>query len=32
LFVFMVHTDNLDRTVTGQGNTLYPLTNNQYSM
>jgi len=28
----MVHTDNLDRTVTGQGNTLYPLTYNQYRM
>jgi len=32
LFVSMVHTDNLNRTVTGQGNTLYPLTYNQYIM
>jgi len=32
LFVSMVHTDNLNRTVTGQGNTLYPLTYNQYRM
>jgi len=28
----MVHLDNLNRRVTGQGNTLYPLTYNQYSV
>jgi len=30
LFVFMVHIDNLHRTVAGQGNTYYPLTYNQH--
>jgi len=26
----MVHIDNLNRTVPGQGNTFYPMTYNQY--
>jgi len=28
----MVHIDHLNRKVTGQGNTFYPLTYNQYSV
>jgi len=32
LFVFMVHIDNLHRTVAGQGNTFYSLTYNQYKV
>jgi len=30
LFVFMVHIDNLHRTVAGHGNTLHSLNYNQY--
>jgi len=32
LFVFMVHIDNLNRTVPGHGNIYYPFTYNQHSV